>query len=428
MNTYEKTDEQKKRLSESIFNSTITENNTPINAIRRVVLKKKKKHKVPVAPGINGVIHEEPEGEEDEEEYEEVEVRDADIYQQPALEERNDAQVSSDEENRKEMNAPGSKLKPDLAAKHSDDSDDDKKDSKKKDKKDKKKKEDKPKGYNDEELKRGTKLMSNPNFKSNLDRLNRLKSQFKEKTQTTGQPATASTTSAPKLKLKVPPTEETAARRQGAVEEVMQESKVIQQEEYRFEPVEEPRAEFQMERGSDIKLGDRDQPQDLGKNGLKSFAGRGLKDPLKVSKQTPLITPNVNPDPVPTQKKPDSVQLKAAPEKEPKQKLSIQEKQAPGSYSQEDFDVPVDDSKPSLSSKAQSSTKDSSAPQDDWGVEAPGPKDPQPKKLTIPSKQPGVTLGKPGISLSTAQKKLVPKAPKADGSDNSWDKEKNPYE
>ena len=114
LNTYEKTEEQKKRLSESIFNSTITENNTPINAIRRVVVKKKKKPKVS-APGINGVIHEDPDGED--EEYEEVEVvRDPDLYQQqPGLEDRNDAQVSSEGEQQRVAQGPGSYPQPGLA-------------------------------------------------------------------------------------------------------------------------------------------------------------------------------------------------------------------------------------------------------------------------------------------------------------------------
>lgn len=418
LNTYEKTEEQKKRLSESIFNSTITENNTPINAIRRVVVKKKKKPKTS-APGINGVIHEDPEGEDDE--YEEVEVvRDPELYQQPELEARIDAQVSSEGEQQREPRGPGSQPQPELAGQASDDSDEEKKDTKKKDKK-KKKKDDKPKGYNEEELKRGTKLMANPSFKNNLDRLNRLKSQFKDKTLAAGQPGPSTSNSAGtlKLKLKAQP-EETADRKEAD----LQESRVIQQEEYRPARPEEPRGEFQVERGSDIKLGDREQPPDLGKNSLGAFAGRSLKDSLKGPKKEVLLTPNVNPDPLPAQKKPEP---KSTVGSEPRQKQPAQESQPRRRDSEEDFDVHVDDSRPSLSAKAQPSTKDSSNPQDEWGAEPAGGRDPQPKKITVPAKQQGLTIARPGLSLSTVQKKLASKAPKADGSDNSWDEDKNPY-
>ena len=428
LNTYEKTEEQKKRLSESIFNSTITENNTPINAIRRVVVKKKKKPKVS-APGINGVIHEDPDGED--EEYEEVEVvRDPDLYQQqPGLEDRNDAQVSSEGEQQRVAQGPGSYPQPGLAGPASDDSDDDKKDAKKKDKK--KKKDDKPKGYNEEELKRGTKLMANPSFKNNLDRLNRLKSQFKEKTVASGHPAPSTSTSAGSLKLKLrAQPEETAPKRDAGLQGDMQESRVIQQEEYRFAPAEEPRGEFQPERGSDIKLGDRDQPPGFGENGPSAFAGKSLKDSLRGPKKDVLLTPNVNPDPLPAPKKPEPqpprpVADKGAPQKQ--RQAPAEERQPHRRGSEEDFDVQVEDSRPSQSSKPQPSTKDSSNPREDWEAEPVGSRDPQPKKISVPTKQSGLTVGRPGLSLSTAQKKLTSKAPKADGSDNSWDEDKNPY-
>lgn len=418
LNTYEKTDEQKKRLSESIFNSTITENNTPINAIRRVVVKKKKKLKAPAAPGINGVIHEDPEAEDDE--YEEVEVvRDADLYQVPPEEERIDAQVSSEGENQKETNPRG--FQPPLGGPHSDDSDEGNKDPKKKDKKDKKgKKDTKPKGHNEEELRRGTKLMANPGFKNNLDRL---RSQFK--TQATGQPASKSSGGL-KLKPRAQP-EETAFTREDPPQEGMLESKVIQHEEYRFEPAEDPREESQVDRGSDIKLGDRDHPTDLGKNSLKTVPSRGLKDSLKASKKEALLTPNINPDPTPAQKKADPAPPKAAPEADRKPKQAIQETQPRRRDSQEDFDVPLADPRPVPASKPQASTKDSSSLQEDWGDEPSRAKDPQPKKVTIGSKQPGVSLGRPGVSLGNAQKKPVTAAKQADGSDNSWDESQNPY-
>ena len=68
LNTHEKTDDQKKKTSESMFNSEITDKNSPINAIRRVVNKKKKK--IPRPPGISGVIEEDVEGEDEAEEEE----------------------------------------------------------------------------------------------------------------------------------------------------------------------------------------------------------------------------------------------------------------------------------------------------------------------------------------------------------------------
>jgi hypothetical protein len=422
LNTFEKTEEQKKRLSESIFNSTITENNTPINAIRRVVLKKKKKQKPSPTPGINGVINEDPEGED--EEYEEVEV-DPEPIQQPRLEERNDAQVSSGEENQPADQGPGSQAQPRLERKESDDSFEDKKDQKKKDKKDKNKKDDKPKGYNEEELKRGTKLLANPNFRSNLDRLNRLRSQKNTANadQPADQPTPKTSSGALKLKPKVR-LEVRADKKEEAVQEVMQESKVIQQEEYKFRPVEEP----QVDRGSDIKLGEREPPHDFGESNSRPVATRVPKDALRASRQTPLITPNVNPDPPALQKTQDPILSNTASQKVAREKPTIKDARPRQSDLPEDFEVPLDDSKPSLGSKAQRSTKDSSNPQDDWEVSStPQNKDPLPKKIMIPKKVPGQAPIKSSLKLSTGQMRPVSRAQQEDGSDNSWDGEKNPY-
>ena len=68
LNTFGKSGEELKKLNESMFNSTITESNTPINAIRKVT---KGEHKEPVQPagptkGTPGVIAEDPEAEDEE--------------------------------------------------------------------------------------------------------------------------------------------------------------------------------------------------------------------------------------------------------------------------------------------------------------------------------------------------------------------------
>ena len=179
LNPYEKTDDQKKRISESIFNSQISEHNTPINAMRKVTIKKKKKNNKPHTPGIEGAIAEDPEGED--EEYEEVVVYDngPGIPAQSQIVERADVEMSSDEEkkgNGAEIGAPKDNLQYNQDESDEDDGKKGKKD--KKDKKDKKgkKKEKEQLGYNEEDINKGKKLMANPNFKDNLERL---RSQFK---------------------------------------------------------------------------------------------------------------------------------------------------------------------------------------------------------------------------------------------------------
>lgn len=171
LNNAMKTDDQKRRTSESIFNSQITEGNTPVNAIRRVVLKADGT-RVPVG---SSAIVEDVEGEDEE-------------HQDPPnhqlhLEARADVEASSEDDQPELPKMEPVKLAPEPAA----DSDDDKKGKKAKkdakEAKDKKTKEPKkdPKkdvvdrGYNNEEVEKGKHMLSNPNFQANLQML---KTQF----------------------------------------------------------------------------------------------------------------------------------------------------------------------------------------------------------------------------------------------------------
>lgn len=170
LNTHEKSEDQRKRINENMFNSQITVNNSPVNAIRRVVKKKKKPIKRP--PGIDGVIEEDVEGEEDYSE-EDVEVEEEgreEIMPSGQLElERVDVQQSSDEDS----DDAGKAKKIDMKFGKKEEAMEEKESKKKKDKK---KSKENP-GYNKEELERGKQLMSNASFKSNLDRL---RSKFKD--------------------------------------------------------------------------------------------------------------------------------------------------------------------------------------------------------------------------------------------------------
>ena len=171
LNNAMKTEDQKRKTSESIFNSQITEGNTPVNAIRRVVLKPDGT-RVPVG---SSTIAEDVEGEDEE-------------HQDPPnhqlhLEARADVEASSEDDQPELPKMEPVKLAPEPTP----DSDDDKKGKKgkkdAKDAKDKKTKEPKkdPKkdavdrGYNNEEVEKGKHMMSNPNFQANLEKL---KTQF----------------------------------------------------------------------------------------------------------------------------------------------------------------------------------------------------------------------------------------------------------
>ena len=169
LNTHEKTDDQKKKINENMFNSEITDKNSPINAIRRVVSKKKKKMVRP--PGISGAIEEDVEGEDQDDAAEEGAEE---ALARPVIDERVQAEMSSDEgevvqEKAKKIDFKMGKAEPKDTKS---DKDKDKKDKEKKDKKESKKEKEKIiEGYNQEDIDKGKKLMSNTSFKSNLDKL-----------------------------------------------------------------------------------------------------------------------------------------------------------------------------------------------------------------------------------------------------------------
>lgn len=159
-----------------MFNSEITDKNSPVNAIRRVMTKKKKK--IPRPPGISGVIEEDVEGEDEEDEEEEV-VEEGNPAASGYQLERVHAEMSSEDEAEKpqkiDLFKKDVKEAKDEKAK---DSKKDKKEKEKKDKKDSKKDKDKAAvGYNQDDIEKGKQLMSNTSFKSNLDRL---RQKFKE--------------------------------------------------------------------------------------------------------------------------------------------------------------------------------------------------------------------------------------------------------
>jgi hypothetical protein len=174
LNNAMKTEDQKRKTSESIFNSQITASNTPMNAIRRVILKPDGTR---VAVGASSIV-EDAEGEDEEEQ-----------AGPPAgkpnnqVEARADAEASSEDDQPQLPQMHPVKIEP--PSHQSDDEDKKGKKGKKeaKDTKDKKvkepkkdsKKDQEDRGYNHEELAKGKNMMSNPSFQANLEKL---KTQF----------------------------------------------------------------------------------------------------------------------------------------------------------------------------------------------------------------------------------------------------------
>src|SRR3990167_1204235 len=170
LNNSMKTEDQKRKTSESIFNSQITDNNAPVNAIRRVHLKADGT-RVPIG---SSSIAEDVEG-EDEEHVDERPVKAEHLAQM-----RVDAEESSEDDQPQLPKMEPVKIAPPPPA---DDSDDDKKgkkgkkdakdakDKKSKDTKKDSKKDEVDRGYNAEELTKGKNIMSNPGFQANLEKL-----------------------------------------------------------------------------------------------------------------------------------------------------------------------------------------------------------------------------------------------------------------
>ncbi len=246
LNNYDLTDDQRKRVSQSIFNSDISEQNTPVNAIRRVMVRKNK---------LTGAIEE---VEEDEEES---------IEESPKQEEKAADSLAESPGEKRPHKVSGDQLAQERVSAELSSEEEVKPVPKEKDnKKDKKK--DTPeliKGYNESDIDRGKKMMENPNFKSNLDRL---RSQFKAKKaeQDKKNGIQDSQTSASQLKIKAP---------------IKNSSPEIQRKDA-DRPI--PRTNDQQMKESDVIVGNNEpehNPEQIKKKGLLSMANKGLKSMFK---------------------------------------------------------------------------------------------------------------------------------------------------
>lgn len=390
-----------------MFNSEITDKNSPINAIRRVVSKKKKK--IPRPPGISGVIEEDVEGEDEEDEEAEEEGQEEEISPSPQNKyeaERVQAEMSSDGDTKAK--------KIDMFKQETKDEKDkkDKKDKKEKDKKDKKdskKDKDKPlPGYNQEEVDKGRKLMSNTSFKSNLDKL---RQKFKE----SGKPGLEESADASPKKLRLEPPKQLEPE----VKKVKGRNEVEDVDEYGKQ--------------SDIMLGQIDSQS----NDLRTSAyGTNTKGMKEVNKGKP-ITPEVKFGQTSKLSTETSLKQKEIPTPEPaeKKKITIGESTKKATTDKETAQ-PFSLKQDSLKGKAegsfskQDSTKDDSslsraeqlAAEEEWKV----------KTGDLP--KPKLKIG--GAVLNTKQEKppgippplLKKKKPTGVDSDNSWDEDKNPFE
>ena len=393
LNTHEKTDDQKKKTSENMFNSEITDKNSPINAIRRVVTKKKKK--IPRPPGISGVIEEDVEGEDEEDGEEEVvEQEQAAVYE----DERVHAEMSSEDEAKAKKIALVQK-----DSKEGKDGKDSKKDKKEKDKKDKKEsKKDKEKenqGYKPEDIEKGKKLMANTSFKSNLDRL---RQKFKDAGKSGIEESPEITT---KKRIDEAPKER-------ALEVKNVKSSLVVEEVDQYG------------KQSEVILGQKDS----GASDLRTSAygtnTRGMKD---MSKGKPL-TPEVKFGQPPKLVSEAVSQPKEVTTSEifEKKKVTITEgpsKALPHKPTYTEDTKPEDSVSFKSSTKAGSSlSKDDQRNAEDWSLKNSETTKPK-TKLPIPTLNPKNDLA-PGKPPSLLKKKK----PEKDDSDNSWDADKNPFE
>lgn len=393
LNTHEKTEDQKKKTSESIFNSEITDKNSPVNAIRRVVTKKKKK--IPRPPGISGVIEEDVEGEDEEDEEEEVvEQEQAAVYDN----ERVHAEMSSDDD------AKAKKVElVQKDSKEGKDGKDSKKDKKEKEKKDKKdsKKEKENNGYKPEDIEKGKKLMANTSFKSNLDRL---RQKFKDAGK-------SGIDESPENMNKKKP-EEVQKERVPEVKNVKSSIMVEEVDPYGKQ--------------SEVILGQKDS----GASDLRTSAygtnTRGMKD---MTKSKP-ITPEVKFGQPPKLVKEPVSQPKEVTTSEIFEKKKVTISEAPSKAYPEKTVTYTDTTKPEDSSSIKSSTKagsslskDDQKYAEDWSLQNGDAAKPK-TKLSVP------TLNQKNGLATTQPPSLLKKKKKseADDSDNSWDADKNPFE
>lgn len=398
MNTHEKTEDQRKKTSQNMFNSEITDKNSPINAIRRVVKNKKKKQ--PRPPGISGVIEEDVEG-EDEADEEEEEVNGLPGDNEGHHEsERVQAEMSSDDD-------PPAKVdmaKNDKSGKEKD-AKKDKKDKKEKEKKDSKKGKE-FEGYKPEDVEKGKKLMSNTQFKSNLERL---RQKFKDQGKSGIEESRdfSQTQGPPKL---VPP--------KGLVPEVksLKESIVVEDVE-------------SYGKQSEVILGQKDSLSNDLRTSAYGTSTRGLKDMNKGKMITPDVKINLPGNF--TEPKPVQVQSNASGIFE-KKGITIKGAPSTANLEKNGYSKDVDQSKPEDSFSVKESTKDTYSQsrsdqekyEEDWALKNQGEGKSKPR-LPVSLKNPKAEqapTNPPPMMLKKKQKVA------RDDSDNSWDADKNPFE
>ena len=300
--------------------------------------------------------------------------------------ERVKAEMSSDDEGEKPQ-------KIDLFKKEvkDDKNKDEKKDKKEKEKKDKKEsKKDKDKalpGYNQDDIDKGKKLMSNTSFKSNLDRL---RQKFKEQ----GKPGIDESPDAKKTKKEPIPTlvTEVKAGKQAAEDDYGRQSEVI--------------------------LGKHDPASDLRTTAYGTHT-RGMKDAGKLKPVTPDVKFGLNSGLV--DKKKDSVN---AAELFEKKKVAVVEapSRANPEYKREEIQGKPDGSFSSTKEGSSLSKADQSKYDEEWNLKKQESLKQKPKTpVTIGN----VKIDKPPANLPS----FLNKKKKANGdSDNSWDEDKNPFE
>lgn len=245
LNSHDLNDEQRKQVSRSIFNSEITDNNTPVNAMRRVIVSRNRLtgEIIEDLPHQDGV-------EEDPRSEDSKEMPTGNQLKDRLSDERVSAELSSDED---KPNQPPSRVEVSKAQ------------EKDKNKKGKAAETAEAPGYNEDDIDKGKKIMANPNFKSNLDRL---RSQFKAR--------------------KVEEEKKKGDEPKLAISEVIEQPKI---DKKLNKPSHQSKAAFEEDHDlahgqniqtnpSDIILGSNEiQPPK--KKGLMSFANRGIKDIFK---------------------------------------------------------------------------------------------------------------------------------------------------
>lgn len=352
-----------------MFNSAISESNTPINAIRRVLATK---------DGTivsNGAMQEEGGQEPEEEEVESPPQKDG------LQHERENVELSEEEEKpttlTKQVEMKGDK---------------DKKDKKEKEKKEKDKKKDKEvQGYNEEDKTQGKKLMSNSNFKANIERLRNQFTQQKKGTEEKPLPKKNST----------------------ADEDIPK--KTHEEADKKFDLAGEDKGKPAQMAGSDIILGNKEQHPlgDAKHVPIGTFTNKGVKDLIK--KPLTVTKPS---EPAPAQQaseSPDSKQVRFKADV----KLHSKEDQVPKSQPPI---TEVPKSNPKVPAVREEPNQKLSA-QEDWEIHDKGSSQAGPRKLTNESS--GATGGAKSLSQALAinKKKKLSK----DDSDNSWDEGKNPF-